>query len=320
MSDGQAVNPEAGGQQAQGFPHQGPTPASPFPGQPQQSGYGFPQQGGYGYPPPQDGYGYPPLASPAEPDWYALAEEAESSSRRRKRMFMIGGGVLTLVAVAGIVGATLFLTRDKGEASADPTVAASADASPSASESVPAPTTPLEVISNSKTDKAPVNVGTLFPSPTITMGDRTYTKVTTEVDEECKDVSLANGLSESLKALGCYNVYRATYTTANGQEVTVGVITFASDSRATKAKGTPKGNINPLVKDAVTPFCQGGVKCATNKSSIGRYAFFSIAGPADGKAMADKDKNAPQAAKDLIESVYQTLLDRGRTGLAKVAG
>ncbi|GAA0661763.1 hypothetical protein GCM10010193_11140 [Kitasatospora atroaurantiaca] len=343
MSDGSAVTPESGEQQPQNpsaIPPQAaaPTPQFPTHTQPQQGfdpaagfppqaaapnpSYGYPPaQGGYGYPAAQGGYGYPPLAAPAEePDWYSLAEQNEASSRKRKRLLLIGGGVLAAAAVAGIVVTTLMVGGDKTpDAGPSASASASGKASPSASETGPAPTTPLEVISSTRTDTASVTLTALFPSPTLNLQGRLYTKIATDLDKDCKAAPV-NGLEQTLHSLGCYNVYRATYSNGSGLEITVGVATFASDTRATKAKAGTKGNIAPLVKDTVTAFCQNGVKCATTQSSLGRYAYFTIAGPADGSAVSDKDKAALAAAKDISGSIYENLLERGRTGLAKVTG
>jgi len=271
--------------------------------------------------PSQGGYGYPPLPGD-EPDWSALADRNAAEARRRKRLLAIGGSVLGTALIAGAVTADVALTGPDAPStaagaaagSASPS-AASASASASGSSSAAPPTTPLQVISSTRTDKATVSVGTLFPAATVTVQGRTYTRLATDLDKECTPASTTGGLTEALTANGCYNVYRATYSGGPGLEITVGVVTFASDSRATKAKNDGKGNVLPLVKDKATPFCQN-VACATTRNSLGRYAYFTIAGPVGGKAVDEKDKASPQAAKDIAASVYDNLLERGRTGLA----
>ncbi|WP_371497551.1 hypothetical protein OG871_16425 [Kitasatospora sp. NBC_00374] len=271
--------------------------------------------------PAQGGYGGRP-GPPEEPDWYALADRNEAEARRRKRLFVIGGGVLGTALAAGGVAAALALTgpdaRPPASAAPSPTGAATADASPSASASAAPPTTPLGVISSTKWDKASVSVGTLFPAATLTVQGRTYTRLATDLDKDCTG-SAAGGLTEALTGNGCYNVYRATYGNGAGLQVTVAVATFASDSRAAKAKNDGKGNALPLVKDKATPFCPG-VTCATARNSLGRYAYFTVAGPTTGKVVADADTAAPQAVKDIAASVYDTLLERGRAGLADLPG
>ncbi|MFJ1703122.1 hypothetical protein [Kitasatospora sp. NPDC088346] len=277
--------------------------------------------------PAQGGYGGPP-GPPEEPDWYALADRNEAESRRRKRLFVIGGGVLATALVAGGVTAALALTRPEtrsraagpaaASAPASAPVSASASASASASPSGAPPTTPLGVISSSTWDRASVSVGTLFPAATLTVQGRTYTRLATDLDRDCT-ASGVGGLTEALTHNGCYNVYRATYGNGAGLQVTVAVATFASDSRAARAKNDGKGGALPLVKDRATPFC-ATVTCATARNSLGRYGYFTVAGPTDGKAVADGDKTAPQAVKDIAGSVYDTLLERGRAGLADLPG
>lgn len=281
----------------------------------------FPQQGamppaGYGYPPAQGGYGYPPLANAAEPDWYSLAEENAAKARKRKRMFMIGGGVLAVAAVGGIVFTTLALSDPK-QPGPKPTASASGGgdtASPSPSYTGPAPTTPLEVLNSTDTDRAYVTVDSLFPSANLNLNGHLYTKMTTDVDKGCKTAA-GNGLESTLASLYCYNVYRATYS-YNNLEITIGVATFMNDSRATKAKAATAGNIVPLVKDKVTPFCKTATDCVSWKGALGRYAYFTIAGPADGSAVSAKDNTTWKSAKEISDSMYETLLARGQTGLA----
>ncbi|GAA2786484.1 hypothetical protein GCM10010441_09390 [Kitasatospora paracochleata] len=109
MSDGMGTAPEPGGQDSQ-TPGQQP-PVNPA--------YGFPPASGYGYPPQmQGGYGYPPLASPAEPDWYALAEHNERANKRKRLVRVAIGAVSTLV-VAGIVAAAVVLYKPGGDSPTD---------------------------------------------------------------------------------------------------------------------------------------------------------------------------------------------------------
>ncbi|GAA5001601.1 hypothetical protein GCM10025734_37500 [Kitasatospora paranensis] len=327
MNDGSATTPESGGQQQPQHPaappSQGAAPGSPFPphAEPQQAAYGYPPpqepgQPGYGYPQGFGGYGYPPAAA-AEPDWQQLADRNAQAQQRRKRAFLIGGGVLAAAALAGIVGTTLVLSDDaRTPAAADtPAPSVSSSASASTASPLPTPTTPLALLSDARLDRAPVSVGVLFAAPTLTIQGRVYTLLEKELDKGCK-LAPVNGLEQTLASLDCYNVYRATYAGPDHVQITVGVATFASASRATKAKSGGKGNMSALVKGPVKDFCRTGVTCATTRSSLGRYAYFTLAGPDDGSAVASNDKTAQQAARDISGSVYETLLERGRTGLA----
>lgn len=293
-------------QPAEGLPHpQPPLAQSPWP-YPQQQG--FPQQA----PPVSPGFpsnAYPPPAA-AEPDWAALAQEQERSNSRRKRALLIGGGVLAAAAVAGIVVTTIVLTGGKDVPGPTPTKTA-ADKSPSPTPTVPK--TPLDVISSTGTDKAPVTIAALFPAQKITVQGREYVFTAHDVESDCAN-GLANGLGEILNAKGCLDIYRVTYV-SGPTEVTVGVTTFRTAAAATAAKAATKGNVTPLVAGKVTPFCQN-VTCRTTQNSLGRYAYFTVAGPGDGKPVADNDQNAMQAGRDIADSVYENLTERGRAGLA----
>ncbi|GAA2130292.1 hypothetical protein GCM10009760_02610 [Kitasatospora kazusensis] len=317
--------PQQGGfPQQQGFPQQTPpqTPGFPQQGFPQQA-YGqetpqtpgFPQQGF-----PQQAYGqeaqqpFPapgfPTQPSAEPDWVAMAQEQEKSSSRRKRLYLIGGIVLGAAALAGIVFTTIALTG--GNAGKDITTLNS----PSPSPKKPAgPTTPLDVLSSDTTDTTPVSIATLFPAPKITVDGRDYLLTAHDTDSCTK--AGAHGLGEALTAKGCYRAYRVTYV-SGPNEITVGVFAFREAAGATSAKATVgTGTVAPLVAGKVTPFCQN-VVCQTTQSSLGRFAYFTIAGPGNGKPSPDNDQVAVQAGRDLSASIHDTLWARGTAGLASL--
>ncbi|MFD9127347.1 hypothetical protein [Kitasatospora sp. NPDC059571] len=321
MNDGSTA-PEFGGQpqQPEGSPSTGEGAAAPGPAVPgQPAAYGYPpaQEAGpfgYGYPQGATAYGYPP---PAEPDWQELADRNAQSTRRRRRALLIGGGVLAVAAVAGLVATALVLSRGRGapeaaEASPSPSVSASGA---SASASPSAPTTPLQLLGDSRLDKAALSAEALFPAKTLTVQDRRYTLLGTDSDKDCNRAPV-DGLEKTLASADCRTVYRATYADEHHVQVTVGVAVFTSSSRAKKAKADGKGRMGPLVKGGAKGFCATGVTCATSRSSLGRYAYFTVAGPDDGSAVPADDKAAQQAGRDVASSVYDTLLERGRTGLA----
>ncbi|GAA4852846.1 LamG domain-containing protein [Kitasatospora terrestris] len=133
------------------------TPPEPFPGgQPPvpQPGYGYPpQQGGYGYPYETGGYGYPqgqygpppafPMQSgpPTEPDWSALADEAEADAKRKRRR--LTAAVVAVAVLLGVgAGVVVVKTRHSGTPVADPSSSASASASASAGGGGSAATVP----------------------------------------------------------------------------------------------------------------------------------------------------------------------------------
>lgn len=306
--------------------------------QPQQpqSGYGYPQQQpqqpGYGYPqqqpgqPQQQGNGpawtppasslaqgafpqTPSAARPAgEPDWSALAERTEAGNRKRK-MLLTGGGVLAAAAVAGIVATAVVLTGH--HSSPGPQNSASpAQPSPSFSDvTPPPPPDPLAILSSAKKDTAPLSVDGLFPGKQLTMEGRQYAKAATSTTTTCYEAT-AGGLGDVLAANGCRQVIRATYS-SGGAAVTVGVAVFDTKAAADKAKNQSQGYIQPLSGAGVPTFCHA-TACRLTANSVGRYAYFTIAGYTNGQAVTGGDTAAQQAGSDVAAFAFNRIVQRGR--------
>jgi hypothetical protein len=197
-----------------------------------------PGPGGYGYPGPQQsfGYGYPPQQPqrPQEPDWSALAERTEASHRRRK-LLLVGGGVLGAAAIAGIVATAVIATGHPTQPQPGPTAQATGTTQPTPTASFPAvtpppPPNPLAVISDAHKDTAPITPASLFPGDRVTVQGRTYAKATTDSTSSCADAA-AGGLGGVLADNGCRKLLRATYT-RGGVAVTVGIAVFDTKPRA----------------------------------------------------------------------------------------
>lgn len=263
-------------------------------------------------PPPQQQQPQQPQQSwNAEPDWDALADESESHARRRKLM-LIGGGVLAVAAVGGIV-ATAVVSANKQPTPAPPAKSAAPVQSlppESAFPSVaaPSPENPLDILSDPEKDSAPLSAKGLFPAKRLENGGRTYVRTNTDGRAGCSS-AVGGGLSAALANSGCRQVYRATYTRA-GTAVTIGVAVFGSKAQADNAKNA-SGYILPLSGGGIGDFCHA-VVCQMSSNSVGRYAYFTIAGPTDNTSVTKADTGAFQAGPDVSAVTFQLLVQRGR--------
>ncbi|MDX3094178.1 hypothetical protein PV417_06230 [Streptomyces sp. ME19-03-3] len=274
-----------------------------------------------GWAPPQPGQGtrgpsqapYAPHAA-EEPDWSALAAEAEAGVRRR-RTLLIGGGVLAAAAVAGIV-AVAVANSGSGPAPS-PTATASAPPSdvalppePSFSEVSPGPTYgPLDFLSTAARDTAPLGVDTLFPGRKLDYsGGRSYVKTAAKENGDCADAA-TDPLAAALTRGGCTRMMRVTYT-RGGSAVTVGVAVFKDAASARKVARTNRF-VRPLNGGGVPDFCHG-VRCWSKSGAVGRYAYFTISGPRSGAAATASDTASRQAGQDGFNYAFNRIVQRGK--------
>lgn len=339
---GQSGGPQASaptGTTPQGLPQRGAAgqqPPSPFPahatGQP--SGYGYPQQGqGYGYPQqgyPQGGFAQQPgpyatpanlPRNPSEPDWAALADQNDAASRRRKRLYMVGGGVLAALVVGGIVAVSLGVLGKGKDVAAGPSTSPSVSTSslrpsPSPSTPPPPPVDPLDIISSAAKDTARLDVRVLFPDVQVPIGGTVYERNGVHQTATCVKAG-SNGLGEVFVSHKCRAVYRATYLN-KGIAVTVAIVVFDDAQQAQAVVKKQTGNIFSLYRKPLKPFCRG-VQCLNARGSAGRYAYFTLAGYTNGKAVPKHDKNVEKATDDILALARNTLLQRGRLAAARSA-
>lgn len=332
--------PQGQGQPGYGYPH----------GQGQgQSGYGYPQgesRPGYGYPHPQQppAYGQQPPFGPASPgqgpvfgggqddgtpDWSALAEASEAR-QRRKRLLIAAGGVLATAAIATLVAVAVVSSDDDAPALAGGTGSSAATVPGGAelptggtgpqpsfsSVAPPPPPNPMDFISTAAKDKAPLSAESLFPGKKLTFGDRVYTKGATSSTTNCASVG-KGGLGSVLESHGCTRVIRATYT-RDGVAITVGVALFADQGKALKAKEGARGGIAPLAGSGVGDFCRATV-CLRRSNSLGRYAYFTQAGFANGKKVTQSDTVVFKTSDDLASFTFNQIYARGRAQASAAA-
>ncbi|MET9675255.1 hypothetical protein ABZY68_19480 [Streptomyces sp. NPDC006482] len=309
--------PQQQGQQGYGQQYGG----QPGYGQQQPPAYGQQQPSGYGQQQPNPFPGA--QGGGPTPDWGALAD-ASASRGRRKRWLMIGGGVLATLAVGAIVATAVVTTNKTGDEAKNggvPTVTVSPTGSPTpeptfSSVAPPPPPNPKDYISDPKKDTAPISAEGLFPGKKLTMDGRLYKKGATAATTNCA-AAVQGGLGTVLKKHGCQKVLRATYV-KDGVAITVGVAVFPSEAAATKAKAQATGGIAPLAGAGVREFCHGTI-CLRRANSVGRYAYFTQAGFANGKKVTKADKPVFQASDDLGTFAFNQIYARGRTQASAAA-
>ncbi|MFF8276695.1 hypothetical protein ACF05T_11385 [Streptomyces lateritius] len=283
-----------------------------------------PQQHGQQQPYGQQPNPFPGAQAPQTPDWGALAD-ASAAGRRRKRWLVIGGGALATLVVGAIV-ATAVVSSGKGDETAkNGSVTPTGSAAPSdsatpeptfSSVAPPPPPNPKDFISNETKDKAPLSAEGLFPGKKLTMSGRAYKKGATSSTTNCASVT-QGPLGSILKQNGCDRVIRATYV-KDGVAITVGVAVFSTEAEALKAKAQAKGGVAPLAGSGVGEFCRATV-CLRRSNSIGRYAYFTTAGFADGKKVTTADRPVYEASDDLATFAFNQIYARGRTQASAAA-
>ncbi|MQS39276.1 hypothetical protein [Streptomyces katsurahamanus] len=331
MSFGQGGGPQWGsdGQQRVPYdPQQGGQ--GPYESRPQQGGQRpyDPQQGGQA---PFDPFGSGPAQDPASgrtPDWAALAD-ASAAKTRRKRLFLLGGGVLATAAIAGIVATAIVSSSgDGGSRSAGNTAeklpgpealpSGASQPEPSfASVAPPPPPDPKDFVSDEKKDTAPLTADSLFPGKKLTMADRAYAKGATARTGDCAS-AVRSGLGPVLQRNGCDQVFRATYA-KDGIAVTVGVAVFGREAEAKKALQQTDGSVLPLKGAGVPAFCEGGPVCRFTANSYGRYAYFTATGYTTAKSVTAGDRTAFRAGDDIAEFTFRQIVRRGNVQASAAA-
>ncbi|MFR9722727.1 hypothetical protein ACL02R_05035 [Streptomyces sp. MS19] len=270
----------------------------------------------------QGGPAWVPGGSQQQPDWNALAADAERRQRRR-RGFLIGGGALGALMVGTMVA--LLITGSGGgddgpddraggggSLPAEPSGASTSD-SDSGFEPTQLPPLPepREFISDADKDVAAFEPESFFTGDTAELEGRTYTEVATDAAQGCPAEVFSGDLSAALTELGCGAVLRATFT-GEGVAVTVGVAQFPTAEAAEQVRGAAAGNLVALTGGGAPSFCQNG-GCRTTTNAVGRYAYFTIAGNADGSPDSGDGTPAQQASRDGNDHAFNCIIRRGET-------
>ncbi|OEV10985.1 hypothetical protein AN218_15270 [Streptomyces nanshensis] len=240
---------------------------------------------------------------------------------------IVGAGALATVVVAGIVALAVVNENDGGSDASDkpseslPTPedlpSNTGQPGPTFKDEPPPPPPPRDFVSDAKRDKAPLNVGTLYPSKSVSINGRPYKRASTDTSKGCTDAAHA-GLGPVLSKNDCENLFRATYT-RGGLAVTVGIAVFDDAKTASEVKKQYKPNLVALKGGGVPDFCRT-VTCRTTANSYGRYAYFTISGRTNGKPSTAADSEAEQAGRDGSTYAYARILKRGKDQAAEAVG
>ncbi|WP_208033776.1 hypothetical protein [Streptomyces cyanogenus] len=263
-------------------------------------------------------------ADDGSPDWAALAEASETRNKRRRLLFIAGGGLAT-VAI-GTAVAMAVVSANGGDPQAGPSnlpasasIPGSGGATPSfAPTSAPPPLDPEDFISSAKKDTAPLSADGLFPGKQLTMSGTVYKKGPTADTRSC--ATAAGGtLPKILTANGCTRLMRTTYSNG-GIAVTVGVAVFDTAAQATKAKAQTNDQsiVRSLFGKGVKPFCDGAF-CRSTRNAYGRYAYFTISGFTSGKDVTTKDTKVFRTGNDLAQFTANQIHRRGQAQASAAA-
>ncbi|GGV34955.1 hypothetical protein ABZX82_00215 [Streptomyces griseoflavus] len=260
------------------------------------------------------------------PDWAALADASEARAKRRRLLF-IGGGALATVAIGTAVAVAVVSANGGNQASpgASSQLPGASDLpSPTgtvpsfAPTSAPPPLDPNDFIASAVKDKAPLSPDILFPGTQLTMGETVYKKGPTADTENCASAAKAT-LPKALTDNACTRLIRVTYT-KDDVAVTVGVAVFDTQAQAAKARqqADKKSIIKSLSGGGVKDFCSGAV-CRSTTNTVGRYAYFTLAGFTDGKNVTEKDKVVFATGDDLQEFTFRQIRRRGEAQASAAA-
>lgn len=259
------------------------------------------------------------------PDWAALADASEARNKRRKVLY-IGGGVVATVAIGTAVAMSVVSANKDNNASGQPSNLPASASLPSDSAqapsfdptSAPPPLDPKDFIASAKKDKAPLSAETLFPGTQLTMGETVYKKGATADTTNCASAA-GNTLPKVLTANGCTRLLRVSYT-KDGVAVTVGVAVFDTEAKAVKAKGEAdkKSIVKSLSGKGIKTFCDAAV-CRSTTNTLGRYAYFTIAGFTNGKNVTTKDTKVFRTGDDLAEFTFRQIRRRGEAQASAAA-
>ncbi|WUH91448.1 hypothetical protein OG900_15925 [Streptomyces sp. NBC_00433] len=305
-------------QQAYGPPQQAPQ----GPRQPAHGGGGHVPFAGGPVPRPTPPRERTPEPEAATPDWGALAERQEATGARRRRALMLTGGIVAVAVIAGGVATAVVMSGKSSDDKpvAGPSSSTGATASqptlpplPSfSSVAPPPPANPLDYLNTAAKDKAPLTPDSLFPGKQFVWQGRTYVKTKADVTTACAK-NARKGVATALTANGCQKLIRATYT-QGALAVTVGVAVFPDNTHAKKVGGVSQ-YLAPLNGGGVPDFCHA-VRCQMTANSVGRYAYFAIAGFKNGTTLAATDTVGRQAADDASDFAFNRIVQRGKDAAA----
>ncbi|WP_236073018.1 hypothetical protein [Streptomyces tardus] len=241
-----------------------------------------------------------------------MASDAEASHARKRRLLFLGGGGMAAVALAAVIAVAVVAQGrdDDGSQGALPTpeeLPSSQGPKPTfESKAPPPPPNPTDFITDPKKDTAPLSAKRLFSTAEVSVNGRTYLRRGTANTTTCENAA-GGGLSAALKSNACKQLHRATFI-GGGRVVTVGVALFDTRAQARATAGEAQ-QISPLDGSGVSEFCQTSA-CHVSANSVGRYAYFTVAGYENGKDAKAGD-TAQATGRDLAKYTFEQIHQRG---------
>ncbi|MFS2294505.1 MAG: hypothetical protein FWJ90_17720 [Actinomadura sp.] len=261
------------------------------------------------------------LDSPAQPGQPGQGA-AKGSGRTKRRLALVGGGAAAILA-AGValfaIGGTGGSGSDAGrtgDAKAVESPAPAESTPPAASPSVtpPASAGPPSRIDNERTDRAPLAFKDVFPTKTIRLGGRTYTRDRWSLNRDASYAARGSML-RALQRERCRKIIRATFIDRSSSlAVTSGIAVMPTKEAALRVSraGDPAryewfrgmgGKHAPDLDRA------GGYAAATVR---GRYVAYAYVQWANGKPARPGDPVIKQAAQRFLDYDLRPIVERVR--------
>lgn len=234
---------------------------------------------------------------------------------QRKRLLIGGGIAAVILVVCGVAVAGAVSGDDGGKAKAKkhhtgPAAGGSTAPSPGASAPVHHPVD----INTEKTDTKPLALTEVFPSPTIQLDGRAFTRDSSSVNHQC-GLTARGSMAAALAHEHCRSVVRVTFIGGDKKfAVTSGVAVLPSHDAAVKVSraGNPgkyewfRGLNGPHVPDIDGT---GGYAAATVR---GRYVAYAYATYTDGTHITPQDTQIKGLAQQFLDYGTKALDARAR--------
>ncbi|XRQ06134.1 hypothetical protein ACN3XK_57880 [Actinomadura welshii] len=259
----------------------------------------------------------PPPGQPAG-DAPKNGGSGERGGSGKRRTLLIGGGAAAILAAAAALFAFGGTDSDGGAAEAKPAESpAAVQPTPAATPSPTAPTAaagPPSRIDNEKTDREPLAFRDVFPTETIALGGRTYTRDRWSLNRDASYAARGSMLA-ALERENCRKIIRATFIDRRTSlAVTSGIAVMPTKDAALRISraGDPAayewfrgmgGKHTPNLDKA------GGYAAATVR---GRYVAYAYVQWANGKEARPGDPVIKQAAQRFLDYDLRPIVQRAR--------
>ena len=246
-------------------------------------------------------------------------QRGPGGGRAKRRLMLVGGGAAAILAAAValfVVGGGDGGGERSGHAKAVESPAGTPSPSPSASASPsePASSGRPSRIDHEKTDPQPLAFEDVFPTTTITLGGRTYTRDRWSLNRD-PSYAARGSMLETLLREKCRKIIRATFIDRSSSlAVTSGIVVMPTKEAAVKVSraGDP-ANYEWFrgMGSKHTPNLDraGGYAAATVR---GRYVAYAYVQWANGKPARPGDPVIKQAAQRFLDYDLRPIMERAR--------